>query len=390
MGTHMTRRRKGAANDVPGIFILVGLAVLVFQEFWPYIVAIAGVAVLIRYVVLPAFRGVATGSPVPEHAGSLPRFTPIMRQQVRADAQVELVVDWPETFLEIKRAIDAGDFDFARTWLQKYAYTLPGPDVPEETRDQFKILMTAFAERDPLYQSIIPEICYRVAVEPGILQTALYPLFPRHSTETLRYVLYFGECLGAIKREKKGRSYRLFPGVFSSEDKTFGSRLAPSNRTLAPASTLLGETELLSRHPLFSRVTSADLEMELRAKGLKPRTVAGILAFFESQRQVFLRDEGRRIQHIDVMPVLMFDAIQDDRTCDFCRNLDGKGMRIDREGKFITRLPPFALGCRTSVTSMTERQVTRRGVVDCTEEILKLAVPRECPCAAWIDNHYWR
>lgn len=152
----------------------------------------------------------------------------------------------------------------------------------------------------------------------------------------------------------------------------------------------LHQVELLSHHPLFSRLDEKDLETELRSEGLKLRTVAGIVQFFASQKEAFLRDIGNSIEGRDKRPVLMFDAIQDDRTCEFCRHLNGKCVRLDEHGYFISLLPPFALGCRTSVISLTEDQRLKLGSEDCTDVLLRTAVPQRCPCASWMESHYWR
>jgi hypothetical protein len=111
----------------------------------------------------------------------------------------------------IERCIRAGDWDTARLALQKVAYTMPNASPSEKAA--FTEYMKQFAARDPLYKKVIEKALLLVTDEPGIKQTALYPRFPNVQPETIRYVLYFAEQLGHIKRIKKGNTYLLrMPG----------------------------------------------------------------------------------------------------------------------------------------------------------------------------------
>lgn len=123
-----------------------------------------------------------------------------------------LETDWVAQFEEIDRARRAGDYDFARLWLQRFAYTITGNEyVSQEIRDRFKRAMTCFAKEDPLYREVIDAVKLVVEKQPGILQSKTYPLLPHIEQETIRYVLYFAHELGDITRRKKGRSYELLP-----------------------------------------------------------------------------------------------------------------------------------------------------------------------------------
>lgn len=113
-------------------------------------------------------------------------------------------------FLQQARAKwKARDFDTARLMFQKCAYS-----VTANGSDQEKALLkeeqTRFAKDDPLYQSIIRQVQALVAATPGLLQTALYDQIP-HDREEVQRALYFGHELGDIRREKKGRSYAIYP-----------------------------------------------------------------------------------------------------------------------------------------------------------------------------------
>ncbi|MBR9682285.1 MAG: hypothetical protein GOV02_01295 [Candidatus Aenigmarchaeota archaeon] len=67
-----------------------------------------------------------------------------------------------------------------------------------------------FASENPLYQQIIIEIKNLVKNTPGILQTDIYKKLS-FTKEDISYVLYFGALLNDIRREKKGRTYAVFP-----------------------------------------------------------------------------------------------------------------------------------------------------------------------------------
>ena len=123
---------------------------------------------------------------------------------------VSVEVDWAATFLVIEQAVLQKNYDFARTWLQKFSYASVKADVPQNVRDDFKRLMTAFAHEDPLYRALISQILPLVSAQSGIMQTAIYSQIPSYSEEQIRYALYFAHELGDVTRVKKGRSYQIF------------------------------------------------------------------------------------------------------------------------------------------------------------------------------------
>lgn len=136
--------------------------------------------------------------------------TPVLKWVEQPGEYPRVDVEWEETFREIERAVSRSDYDFARTWLQKFSYTTFDKDVPQAVRDRFKTLMTAFAKQDPLYLKLIAKIRPIVEAQPGLLQTALYPQLPGFDEEQIRYVLYFAHELGDVNRLKKARSYQVF------------------------------------------------------------------------------------------------------------------------------------------------------------------------------------
>lgn len=82
-------------------------------------------------------------------------------------------------------------------------------DVADEQRTNFTQLMTAFAKEDPLYKDVMERVLPLVRANPGMLQSQIYKGQPDEIKEQMRYVLYFANEIGHIKRIKKGNSYKL-------------------------------------------------------------------------------------------------------------------------------------------------------------------------------------
>lgn len=159
--------------------------------------------------------------------------TPIKINQLQTEqTEYQLSIDWESTFLQIELAVKQGDYEFARIWLQKFAYNSVNKDVPQFVRDRFKSLMSAFAKQDPLYRRLISEIKPIIEAQPGVLQSSLYPLLPEFNEEQIRYVLYFAHELGDLNRLKKGRSYQIFgptPKTLIQPGEKIGATIATSN-----------------------------------------------------------------------------------------------------------------------------------------------------------------
>jgi hypothetical protein len=113
--------------------------------------------------------------------------------------------------LEIVSAWERGNYDWARRELQKIAYTLVDKSVPQETKDEFTRLMAEFAKEDPLYRQVMARLLPMIHANPGMMQSQIYKGESDEIKEQMRYVIYFSDVLGHIRREKKGNSYRLFP-----------------------------------------------------------------------------------------------------------------------------------------------------------------------------------
>lgn len=120
-----------------------------------------------------------------------------------------LAIEWRQQFDEIKKAWHEGDYDFARTWLQKLAYSIASMNAPQVVHDKFKMLMVAFTRDDPLYADVMRVALPVIAAKPGIVQSTLSKQFPQFDAEQFRYAMYYSEIIGDVVRVKKGRSYAL-------------------------------------------------------------------------------------------------------------------------------------------------------------------------------------
>jgi hypothetical protein len=130
--------------------------------------------------------------------------------EVYGETGGQLLVNWPEQLQVVWAAWDDSDWDFVRTWLQKYAYEITSNGADESVHSDFKKLMTQFTQVDPLYRAIMAVALPQIQESPGILQSALTKnLQAQFKTDEIRYALYFAAESGQISRVKKGRSYQL-------------------------------------------------------------------------------------------------------------------------------------------------------------------------------------
>ena len=139
---------------------------------------------------------------------------------IDGEDRARVVIDWYAQMEEIAQAWRRGDYDFARTWLQKLSYTLgtiESGQAPAWVHERFKSLVAEFTQDDPLYKNIMDRVTPAVTISPGVLQSDLMKTLPDVSPEHFRYVLYYAEYRGDIRREKKGRSYAIFPASTEAE-----------------------------------------------------------------------------------------------------------------------------------------------------------------------------
>lgn len=141
----------------------------------------------------------------PEHqsARQLEQMLPEMRHRV--EAKIAETYQAPPVVQAWKR----GDYDLARQQLQQIAYSMVGSSVTDEDRANFTKLMAEFANEDPLYNEVMAKVIPLLRANPGMLQSQIYQGQPDDIKEQMRYVLYFANELGHIKRIKKGSSYML-------------------------------------------------------------------------------------------------------------------------------------------------------------------------------------
>lgn len=101
--------------------------------------------------------------------------------------------------------------DHSRVLFQKVAYEITKAHYPTAQKEWFKSLMAKFVMSDYFYTQSIDNIKNAVKDKPGLLQSSIYKNRTAREKENARYVLYFADYLGDIKREKSGNSYRLYP-----------------------------------------------------------------------------------------------------------------------------------------------------------------------------------
>ncbi|QDM00821.1 hypothetical protein [Aliarcobacter butzleri] len=148
-------------------------------------------------------------------------FISVKENNIKVEAidKNDIKENYPDdTPIELIEAYENAKYDVLRMLLQKIAYGMVDKSVSQKDKDDFKKIMTYFANRDPLYKEIIIKLIPIIAKEEGILQSKIYPYLPQYDTETLRYVLYFAHELGDITRIKKGRSYQLYTSTYSKID----------------------------------------------------------------------------------------------------------------------------------------------------------------------------
>ena len=111
-----------------------------------------------------------------DESGRLPKFQ--TKEEVKK-TKVSSVLDANgHQAADIIGAINSGDWDWARAALQKLAYNMVGDDVTQAEKDEFRSLMTYFAERDPLYHALMAILLPVIREQPGIMQSKIYEYAP--------------------------------------------------------------------------------------------------------------------------------------------------------------------------------------------------------------------
>jgi len=243
---------------------------------------------------------------------------PVIHEQITGN-YLEAEINWPGTFMEIDRAITLGDYDFARNWLQKFAYSTVSQEVPQQIRDRFKTLMTAFSRQAPPYKTILSEIIPLVSAQPGILQMATYPQLPTYTQEQIRYVLYFAHELGDLTRLKKGRSYQLFGPVQETVIRP-GEKIGQTTAT---------STIVISKNPIDERIAALHREATQHKNNNWEAAVTCLLEASELMRLhggIYVMDRWTRL------PVFLQQAGRfDEAMLEFERLLSEVESRVDAE-----------------------------------------------------------
>lgn len=76
--------------------------------------------------------------------------------------------------------------------------------------ERFDLELKEVNSTENLYPSIKEKIINIINKNPGIIQTDMYTELGTDNKESYRFILYYWEQLNIIKREKSGRSYKIF------------------------------------------------------------------------------------------------------------------------------------------------------------------------------------
>jgi protein involved in temperature-dependent protein secretion len=189
--------------------------------------------------------------------------------------------------------IDAGEWDAARSALQKVAYTMP--DASVEERLAFAGYVKDFAALDPLFNRVLSIVLPAVQAQPGIKQTAVYALVPDLDKETTRYVLYYAHVLALIERKKKGSTYQLFPfveGVSERWEEALSRKLAAADKSEPTHKQIRAEMwarrlpqlqQSIERRPYWQFRAAGDLRDPPACKALDGRVERYDSAFWQTK-----------------------------------------------------------------------------------------------------------
>jgi len=105
-----------------------------------------------------------------------------------------------------------GNFDMARQCYFNLVESIRQQNInedgarEEELREAEKEY-AEFSKKDPMYIDVMEKTKPILENRPGIKQTDIYNEIPEFTKQDLRYVFYYAEKNGEIKRVKKGRTY---------------------------------------------------------------------------------------------------------------------------------------------------------------------------------------
>lgn len=200
-------------NGKEVFFSLVGVALFIWlyntiNSFWIWVIVIGTPAIYLYGRRLDKEEKKAAVAK--KKAASQTQNKPVQQSTVAAQPHIQNDA-WTEYCAEIENAWGRGDYDWARQQLQKIAYSMVDRSVTAEEKSLFTKLMADFAKEDPLYKEVMERLLPLVQANPGLVQSQIYKGEQDHIKEQMRYVLYFAQELGHIRRERKGNSYKLYP-----------------------------------------------------------------------------------------------------------------------------------------------------------------------------------
>lgn len=116
---------------------------------------------------------------------------------------------WINQIDDIAKLWKRKKYDEARASLHDLSYKIREENAPPPIPKLLRELLVSFTRDDPMYADVIRVALPIVAGNPGIVQSILHKQFPQFDAEQFRYAMYYGEIIGDVVREKKGRSYAL-------------------------------------------------------------------------------------------------------------------------------------------------------------------------------------
>jgi len=140
---------------------------------------------------------------------------PTLASKVRARAAwietgVEIDDYWQRQFDTVRRHWLRLDFEAARQELRAVGFRMREENALPEATAAYDHLLAGLMRADPYYTEVMAVVMPIVESRPGVIQSSLAKGFPEFDVERFRYVMYYAEIIGDIKRVKQGRSYGLF------------------------------------------------------------------------------------------------------------------------------------------------------------------------------------
>lgn len=190
------------------------------------------------------------------------------------------------TAFSIQQGVDA-----SRQVLQKVAYEITRPSHPEAQKQWFREHMTQFVRLDPVYQSTIDRVRAAIRQTPGLLQSEIYKGRNESEKEAARYILYFAHELGDIRREKSGRSYKLYLPDESEEGKAAHMQMGETQNLAGGAIS----SRVMVRQPSGREQKIRDLHKQATVAA-KEKDYAGAVTHLEEVQSLMEMEQGYQVE----------------------------------------------------------------------------------------------